>query len=52
MLAAVRVLQAAADLPGLSGIELVDYDVPWASKHHDEILMTWAFYLGGEGEAP
>jgi len=48
----VRADVSPADLPGLSGVELVDYDVQWASKHHDEILMTWAFYLGGEGEVP
>ena len=38
-------------LPDLAGIRLVDYDVDWASKNREGILMTWAFYLGGEGAA-
>ena len=38
-------------LPDLAGIRLVDYDVDWASKNREGILMTWAFYLDGEGAA-
>ena len=38
-------------LPDLAGIRLGDYDVDWASKNREGILMTWAFYLGGEGAA-
>ena len=32
----------------LSDIPLVDYDISWASEHHNGILMSWAFYFGGE----
>ena len=43
------------DLPSalmpLEDIALVDYDVEEASAGRDAVLMTWAFYLGGE-EAP
>lgn len=39
------------ELPDLSGIPLVEYDVGWASRRREAILMTWAFYLGG-GEEP
>ena len=43
------------DLPSalmpLEDISLVDYDVEEASAGRDAVLMTWAFYLGGE-EAP
>lgn len=37
----------AADdsLPPLSGLRLVDYDVEWVSKHRDQILSNWAFFL-------
>ena len=38
-------------LPDLAGIRLVDYDVDWASKNREGILMIWAFYLDGEGAA-
>jgi len=48
----VRAGISPADLPSLSDMEMVDYDVQWASAHHDAVLMTWAFYLGGEGDAP
>ena len=37
-------------LPGLSEVVLVDYDLAWASENHDAILMSWAFYQGGEEE--
>lgn len=35
----------------LSEISLVDYDISWASEHHNGVLMSWAFFLGG-GEQP
>ena len=38
-------------LPPLEEITLVDYDLAWTIEHHDSILMSWAFYLGG-GEEP
>lgn len=34
----------------LSDIPLLDYDISWASEHHNGILMSWAFYFGGEEE--
>ena len=37
-------------LRGLSEVVLVDYDLAWASENHDAILMSWAFYQGGEEE--
>ena len=42
----------AADpaLPDLAEVPLLDYDLTWAGEHHDAILMSWAFYLGGEEE--
>ena len=39
-----------SDLTPLEDIPLVDYHVEQASLDRDAILMTWAFYLGGEGE--
>ncbi len=33
----------------LDTVPLIDYDVGWASQNRDAILMSWAFYLGGEG---
>ena len=48
----VRTLQDSEEmLLPLSDIPLVDYDISWASEHHNGILMSWAFYFGG-GEAP
>lgn len=35
-------------LPELSQLKVLDYDIPWASAHHDEVLMSWAFYLDRE----
>ena len=32
----------------LSQLKVLDYDIPWASAHHDEVLMSWAFYLDRE----
>ena len=34
----------------LSELKLVDYDVEWASRERESLLMSWAFYLGGEEE--
>ena len=41
----------AGDLPSLSDIPMTYYDAARASQQHDAILMTWAFYLGGEEES-
>ena len=35
-------------LPPLEEITLVDYDLAWTIERHDSILMSWAFYFGGE----
>lgn len=45
----VRTDAAPADLPALSELALLDYDLDWAVERHDGILMTWAFFLNGEG---
>ena len=37
-------------LPGLWEVPLVEYDLDWIREHHDAMLMSWAFYLGGEEE--
>lgn len=37
-------------LPDLSDIPMVEYSVEWASRNRESVLMSWAFYLGGEGE--
>lgn len=34
----------------LEEIPMVDYDVAGASERRDAVLMSWAFYLGEEGE--
>ena len=39
-----------SDLTPLEEITLVDYDVEEAGASRDSVLMTWAFYLGGEEE--
>ena len=44
-------VEPGLDLAGLSDLLLIDYDVDWASRQRQAILMTWAFFLGGE-EAP
>ena len=45
----VRALsQAEETLLPLSDIPLLDYDISWASEHHNGILMSWAFYFGEE----
>lgn len=36
------------ELRPLEEIPLVDYDVSWASQNRESLLMSWAFYLGGE----
>ena len=43
--------QADTALLPLSEIPLLEYDISWASEHHNGILMSWAFYFGG-GEQP
>ena len=43
--------EEGGELTPLSDIPLLDYDIAWASEHHNGILMSWAFYFGG-GEAP
>ena len=48
----VRALpDSSGTLTPLSDIPLLDYDIAWASEHHNGILMSWAFYFGG-GETP
>lgn len=44
-------IESDSGLPSLSGVPMARYDIAWASREHDAILMTWAFYLGGEGDA-
>lgn len=41
-------VQPVQQLVDLDGVPLVDYDVGWASRNRDAVLMTWAFYLDGE----
>lgn len=41
-------LEPAAELPPLSAIPQVRYDLSWASSHRDALLMSWEFYLGSE----
>lgn len=36
----------------LEQVPMVDYDISWAREHREGILMSWAFYLGGEEETP
>lgn len=43
-------VESGADLLPLSQIKLVDYDVEEASRERESLLMSWAFYLGGEEE--
>ena len=43
-------VEPVQQLADLDSITLVDYDVGWASRNRDGVLMTWAFYLDGEGE--
>ena len=39
------------ELPGEEDMQVLDYDVAWASSHHDTVLMSWAFYLDKEETA-
>ena len=39
-------IPADPSLPPLGTLNLVDYDVEWASKHRDRLLSDWAFLLG------
>ncbi len=39
-----------ASMTPLEEIPMVDYDVTGASERRDAVLMSWAFYLGEEGE--
>lgn len=41
-------VRPASQLPELSAIRQVAYDVSWASENRESILMSWAFYLGTE----
>lgn len=41
---------AAEAMPPLADLPAAAYDVAWASGHRESVLMTWAFYLGGEEE--
>lgn len=34
----------------ISDINVIDYDVRWASAHRESLIMSWKFYLGGEYE--
>ena len=44
-------VESGGVLRPLEELVLVDYDLAWTVEHHDSILMSWAFYLGG-GEEP
>ena len=43
-------VRPASQLPELSAIRQVAYDVSRASENRESILMSWAFYLGTEEE--
>ena len=43
-------VRPASQLPELSAIRQVAYDVSRASENREAILMSWAFYLGTEEE--
>ena len=45
-------VEPASELPALTLLRQVDYDVRAASERRDAILMSWAFYLGKEEDAP
>ena len=44
-------LESTGTLPALSQIPQVDYDVSWASRSREALLMSWEFYLGTEAGA-
>jgi len=48
----VRAGQDPGQLPPLSELPLADYDTDLASREHDSLLMTWAFFLNGEEDQP
>ena len=45
-----RDVELGEELAGQEELKLVDYDVAWASEHREHLLMSWAFFLGGEEE--
>lgn len=36
------------ELPDVDEFNVIDYDINWACENHNNVLMSWAFYLGGE----
>ena len=44
-------LEMERSMVPLEEIPMADYDVAGASGRRDAVLMSWAFYLGEEGEA-
>lgn len=46
-----RDVEPAEELADLEELLLVDYNVDWASQNRENLLMSWAFFLGGEEEA-
>lgn len=36
------------DLPGVDDLKVLDYDINWACENHNNVLMSWAFYLDRE----
>lgn len=38
-------------LPADGAFRVLDYDIAWASSHHNTVLMSWAFYLEREDRA-
>ncbi len=46
-----RDVELTGSLPALSQLAVLDYDIPWASEHHNSVLMSWAFYLDREDTA-
>ena len=43
-------VESEVQMTPVEEIPMADYDVAWASEHRDALLMSWAFYLGEEGE--
>ncbi len=43
-------VESEVQMTPVEEIPMADYDVAWASGHRDALLMSWAFYLGEEGE--
>ena len=46
-----RDVEPAKELADLEELLLVDYNVDWASRNRENLLMSWAFFLGGEEDA-